>query len=70
MAQLFGASSHKWKVVGSIPSQGMYLGCGFDLWLGGNESLSLSVSLSLSLCLSVSLSSSISKINTYILGEY
>ena len=30
VAQLVGALSHNWKVVGSIPGQVTYLGCGFD----------------------------------------
>ena len=32
VVHLVGASSCKPKVVGSIPGQGTYLGCGFDPW--------------------------------------
>ena len=32
MAQLVGASSHNPKVVGSISSEGAYLGCRFNPW--------------------------------------
>ena len=34
MARLIGASSVHKKVLSSIPSQGIYLGCRFDPWLG------------------------------------
>ena len=34
LAQLTGAWSHIPKVAGLIPSQGTYLGCGFDPWSG------------------------------------
>ena len=50
---------------GSIPSQGTFLGCGFDPWLhgsGGNQSMEMFLSVS------VSPPSSLSKINKYILG--
>ena len=60
VAQLVGAFSHNWRVAGLIPSQGTYLGCGFDpqswtigfqVWAptGGNQSMLLS-------CIYVSLS--------------
>ena len=54
VAQLGGVSSCTQKVVGSIPSQGTYLGCQFYLsfpiraCMGGNQSQYLSLSLSLS----------------------
>ena len=63
LCALAGASYSNWKVVGSIPSLGTCLGCGFDPWpsaMGGNQSMLLScidVSMFfLSLPLSLSLS--------------
>ena len=60
------------KVVGFIPSQGTYLGCGFNPRLGlyGRQPIKVSLItlmfLSLSLPLPPSLPSSLSKINKYI----
>ena len=55
VAQLVGACPKHRKVVGSIPGQGTYLGCGFDpsvkVHAGGSQSMFLS-HLSVSLCLS------------------
>ena len=46
VAQLVGACPVDRKVVGSIPNQGTYPGCGFDPWSGcvgeGNQSMFLS----------------------------
>ena len=51
VAQLVGASSCNPMVTGSTPSQGTYLGCGFNPWsrsVGRNQSMLLS-------CIDVSL---------------
>ena len=59
LARLLGWLEHNpvnRRASGSIPAQGMYLGCGFDPCRGTYQRQQADVSLSLSLFLSLSLS--------------
>ena len=49
MVQLVGALSHTPEVAGSIPSQGIYVVCGFGAHTGGDLSMFLS-HIDVSLC--------------------
>ena len=49
VAQLAGHHPAKQKVAGSIPSQGMNLGCGFSPWWGRQREAHMGVSFSPSL---------------------
>ena len=71
LARWFGWLNHRpihQKVVGSIPSQGTHLGCGFDprlghVWKATDRGFSLTLTV-----LSPALPSSLSKINKHIHG--